>query len=118
MTYQAELDFTHTRENNAVSQKLLDANRVRLSSQVIKVLKLLTYGYSNNGVKIFSIDFLTAYTQYNIGDLRRRICDIEQKLGIEVSRKYGDGGKASYSLDEFNQIIAKQLLNKINHNAR
>ena len=65
MTYQAELDFTHTRANNAVSQKILDANRVRLRSQVIKILKLLVYGYQNeHGVKVYNIDFATAYTQH------------------------------------------------------
>lgn len=114
MTYQPELDFTHTRENNAVSQKILDANRVRLSSQVIKILKLLVYGYQNeHGVKVYNIDFATAYTQHNIGDLRRRICDIEQKFNIQVDRAYQTNGKATYSLNEYSQIKAKELLRKI-----
>jgi tetrahydromethanopterin S-methyltransferase subunit H len=114
MTYQPELDFVHTRENNAVSQKILDTNRVKLSSQVIKILKMLTYGYQNeHGVKVYNIDFATAYTQHGIGDLRRRICDIEQKFNIPVDRAYQNSGKATYSLNEFSQIQAKQLLNTL-----
>jgi len=111
--YQPELDFTHARENNRTSQKILDANRIRLSSQVIKVLKLLVYGYKNEaGAMVYTLDFAAAYTLHQIGDVRRRICDIEQMLEINVDRKYPENRKAVYSLNADEKLKATQFLQK------
>jgi len=114
MTYQPELDFVHTRENNAVSQKILDTNRVRLSDLAKKALKLLTYGFPESNTNVF-IHFLTVdefRAQVGSTELRTRICDIEKK-GVKVCRAYAPKGIAVYWLDEENQIKAKQLLNTL-----
>lgn len=109
--YQPELDFTHARENNRVSQSILDANRIRLGSQVIKILKLLVYGYRNEaGVTVYTLDFAAAYTIHNIGDVRRRICDIEEKLGITVDRNYPEKRKAVYYLNADEKLKAMKFL--------
>jgi len=162
MIYQAELDFTHTRENNFDSESFLRDNKKWITECVIKVLRLLASGKVLTNTE--------AAATHKIGDLRRRICDIlEIKLEggqfFDVTKetvkliKINDpdnyyhnavcrvkktelkhfvlilpSGEIAnfdknkcehyirfkeYSLDEFNQIKAKQLLNKINNsNAR
>ena len=107
MTYQAELDFTHTRENNSISQKILDVNRVNVSSQVIKVLRLLSQGKT--------LLVRDAIIEHDISHLPRRIKDIEEKIDplLKVERTYDKKGIARYFFNELQIIKAKEILRKI-----
>jgi len=107
MTYQAELDFTHTRENNPVSQKLLDNSRVRVSSQVRTVLRLLAYG------NILQVK--ECMIKHDISHLPRRIKDIEDKIDpfLRAERTYDNKGIASYFFNELQKIAAIKFLKKL-----
>ena len=107
MTYQAELDFTHTRENNPVSQGLLDKHRVKISSQVRTVLRLLAYGHI--------LKVRECMINHDISHLPRRIKDIEEKIDIflKAERTYDNKGIASYFFNEEQKIKAIKYLKNI-----
>lgn len=104
MHIQSEIDFTHTRENNPVSQDILDNNRKRLGSQVAKVLRLFV-----NGKKLTQWG---AYSGHSIGDLRRRVLDIEEKFNIRADRTYDAKGVATYCFNDSQKIQGSKILER------
>lgn len=106
MIQQTEINFVHERENNPVSQNIVDDKRVKLNSQVVKILRLLAYG---NRLTQWG-----AYSEHNIGDLRRRIKDMEEKIGIRAKRDYEKGTHiATYYFNEEQKLTAIEKLNKL-----
>lgn len=102
--YQPELDFAHFRDNNPISQTLLDKNRVTFGKDVLKVLRLLADGNTLTVIGVLE--------EYKITSLPRRILDIEEKWNICAKRSYKK--PATYWFEESQIIRAKEILNKLN----
>lgn len=92
MIAQSTLDFNnivHIRENNAHSEAILDANYDKLNKQCQLVYFLL---------KQTRLTVREAMVSYNIGDLRRRVCDLRQ-AGIEVKDNILPGGSKEFFIE-------------------
>ena len=123
MNYQAELsfsqknaakirikplniDFAKRKENNHVSQNLLQRFCRRISNQNQKVLIYLTFGHT--------ITFDMMYTREGIKHLPRRIKDLDEFLSLKANRDYDDLGQAHYWFSEEQRIKAMKILKGIN----
>lgn len=106
MSNQLEIDFTHTRENNTVSQAILDNNRKRFNGQVRLVMVKMAYGMIIDGDKAYGM---------GIKHLPRRIKDISDKYpDLKPKRNYDSKtGVAHYYFDEFQKIQAIKILKNI-----
>lgn len=108
MTYQTEIQFVHERENNPLSQSILDDSAPRLNKQVIKTLELLSRGFRLT---------VRSAMDYGIGSLPRRILDIQEKANIRAKRKcmVVNGVKDNfytYVFNKWQREKAKELLTK------
>ncbi len=91
MTFiQTEIDFTNRCENNAESQRFLDANKAKINGDCLKVYELLRQG------KILTVDSM--YKEHSISSPPRRILDLKRK-GIPVKdRTIGNSRFKEYYL--------------------
>lgn len=70
----------HARENNAVSEKILNDNRVKFTKQAKKVLDILQTGEV--------LTQLEAAIKYKVYSLSTRVCDLQKKEnGFDITRK-------------------------------
>ena len=92
MTYQTQIDFFHTKENNSHSQQILDDNYDRLNNQCRTVLNVLMTGRR--------LTVKDAMNEYGIGDLRRRVKDINDNhyIPIRIKSDVLPGGFKEYYL--------------------
>lgn len=77
------------KENNKQSEEILTDNHKRLSNQCRVV-----YDALKAGVKLTVKD---AMIDYNIGDLRRRVCDLRQH-GVDIKDNILKGGVKEFYL--------------------
>jgi hypothetical protein len=99
------IDFAKRKENNHVSQDLLNRFCRRISNQNQKVLIYLTFGHT--------ITFDMMYQKERIKHLPRRVKDLEEFLGLRAERDYDDIGSAHYYFSEDTRIKAMKILKGI-----
>ena len=101
------INFAKRRENNPVSEEILERFTVKINNQVQRTLFLLAYG------KVLSV--YDGMVKYKISHLPRRIRDIEEFIGIRPEREYSETtGTASYFLFEEQKIKAIRILKGMN----
>ena len=93
MSQQLEINFTPIwrKENNPESQKYLEENTARFSKQCKKIYDILKSGERLTVKK--------AILEYNIGDLRRRIKDLQDTHKIPIKRRRIEGHFKEYWLE-------------------
>jgi len=82
-----EFDFTRRIENNQESNRILQANKVKINRQCRVVLDALQRGER--------LTVIEAAIKYGVGDLRRRVKDLRDK-GFEIKDEMLPGGYKKY----------------------
>ena len=99
------IDFAKRRENNHVSQAILQRFCRRIQNQNQKVLIYLAFGHT--------ITFDMMYTRERIKHLPRRVKDLDEFLGLKANRDYDDLGQAHYWFSENQRVEAMRILKGI-----
>jgi len=84
-----EFDFTRRIENNQESNRILQANKVKINRQCRVVLDAFQRGER--------LTVIEAAIKYGVGDLRRRVKDLRDK-GFEIKDEMLPGGYKKYFL--------------------
>lgn len=100
------IDFSKRKENNQVSQAILQRFCRRITNQNQKVLVYLTFGHT--------ITFDMMYLREGIKHLPRRIKDLDEFLSLKANRDYDALGQAHYWFSESQRIEAMKILKGIN----
>ena len=93
MNTQTEIDFNKPivhKENNKESQEYFEHNGKRFSKQCETIYRAFLKGER--------LTTMSAYLNYKIGDLRRRVKDLKDTYGVDVKSKYIDGRYKEYYL--------------------
>jgi len=99
------IDFSKRKENNPVSQAILQRFCRRINNQNQRVLIYLTFGHT--------ITFDMMYQRERIKHLPRRIKDLDEYLNLKANRDYDSLGQAHYWFSETQRIEAIKILKGI-----
>lgn len=89
MVLEFDFDYCNRKENNEVSQAILEANKDKINASCRKVLELLKQGHH--------LTVRSAMIDHNISSLPRRVKDLKDR-GIEVKDRLIDGRYKEYFL--------------------
>lgn len=99
------INFAKRRENNFVSEMILQRFCRRINNQNQRVLIYLTFGHE------LTFDYM--YQKHKIKHLPRRIKDLQDFLGLRAERRIDDNGCAHYYFTEEQRIKAIAILKGI-----